>query len=137
MRLTDLEPQFLRYETKREMIPFAEGPPIGVGPPATVWREADRVYMPYVDKIEQAQGIEFLCPKCFEANGGNVGTHAVICWSSSRGVPDSASPKPGRWRLVGTGYGDLTLDCEPGKSRSVLLTSGCAWHGFVTNGEVT
>jgi len=90
--------------------------------------------LPFVERIEEAQGVRFLCPKCYAANGGPRGTHGVICWSSSRGVPDDAKPGPGRWKLVGTGINDLTLDCEPGKSRSVLLTSGCGWHGFVTDG---
>lgn len=90
-----------------------------------------------VDSLDQATGIWFLCPKCFAANGGRVGTHGVICWSRERGTPDDLSPKPGRWRLVGTGLHNLTLDGEGGKSRSVLLTGGCGWHGFVTNGEVT
>ncbi|HBY61083.1 MAG TPA: hypothetical protein DEH78_14770 [Solibacterales bacterium] len=114
MRLTQLEPMWLR------------------------WKEEDsRQFFSNVDSIEEAQGIRFLCPKCFQANGGRVGTHQVLCWSSSRGVPAHATPGPGRWRLVGTNFEDLTLDCEPGKSRSVLLLGGCAWHGFVTNGEVT
>jgi hypothetical protein len=88
-----------------------------------------------VKTIAEASGIVFLCPKCFEANGGPVGTHVVVCWSRSRGVPDSAVPGPGRWLLRGTTFEDLTLDGDGG-SRSVLLTSGCCWHGFVTNGEV-
>jgi hypothetical protein len=137
MKLTELEPRFLRYETKRELMPFAEGPPIGDGPPATVWREADRVFMRYVNSIEDAQGIKFLCPKCFAENKGPIGTHVVICWSRSRGVPEHAEPKPGRWSLVGTGYNDLTLNGDPpGNARSVLLTDGCRWHGFITNGSV-
>lgn len=119
MRLTDLEPQFLRYEEKVE-----DG--------------KTHVYLPNVDAIGEAQGIKFLCPKCFQANSGNVGTHAVICWSRSRGVPDNARPRPGRWALVGTGYGDLTLNCDPpSNARSVQLNGGCQWHGHVTNGEVT
>jgi hypothetical protein len=40
--------------------------------------------------------------------------------------------------MVGTGFDDLTLNADPpGTARSVLLTSGCGWHGFVNNGEVT
>jgi hypothetical protein len=85
----------------------------------------------------EAHGVMFLCPKCFAANGGAVGTHAVICWSSSRGVADTIQPGPGRWKLEGTSIKDLTLGCEPGKSRSVALQGGCAWHGFVTNGDAT
>lgn len=114
MRLSDLEPQFLRYAPR-------DG----------------HVYWSHVDDIAVAQGVSFLCPKCFAANGGKVGTHTIVCWSRSRGVPDDATPGPGRWALKGTGYADLTLDGD-GSSRSVLLTGdGCKWHGFVTQGEVT
>ncbi len=89
-----------------------------------------------VDAIADAQGVMFLCPKCFATNSGPVGTHGVICWSRARGVPDGVKPGPGRWSLVGTSLADLTLDGDPpGNARSVLLLSGCAWHGFVTNGE--
>jgi len=116
MRLTELEPQFLRYEKQ----------PDGA------------IVFPYVERIEEAQGIEFLCPKCFAANGGPVGTHAVICWSRSRGVPEDAEPGPGRWKLDGSGYSDLTLNADPPSgARSVELKGGCGWHGFITNGEAT
>lgn len=113
MRFTELEPKLIRYE-----------------------RREDRVYHVPVDNLADAQGVQFLCPKCFRENGGSVGTHAIICWSRSRGTPEDAVPGPGRWTLEGTGLHDLTLNGDPG-SRSVLLTGGCAWHGFVTNGEVT
>lgn len=113
MRLLDLNPQFLRYE-KRD----------------------GKVVLPYVERIEEAQGIRFLCPKCFVEKGGPVGTHGVICWSRSRGTPDDASPGPGRWTIEGSGFADLTLNGDPpGTARSVLLTGGCGWHGFVTAGE--
>jgi hypothetical protein len=98
-------------------------------------REVDgkhETYLPWVDTLPEAHGIVFLCPKCFAANGGPVGTHSVICWFEDK-VPDDAEPKPGRWNPVGTGIDDLTF--APGKkSNSVLLTGGCNWHGFVTNG---
>lgn len=116
MRLTDLEPTFLRYET----------------------RDDGRIYYVSVPTIQEAQGVEFLCPKCFAANGGTVGTHAVICWSRSRGVPEDAKPGPGRWALNGSSLSDLSLDADPpSTARSVLLSGGCEWHGFVTAGEVT
>jgi hypothetical protein len=116
MKLTDLQPQFLRYE-----------------------KDADgKIFYPFVDSIAEAQGIEFLCPKCFVANGGSVGTHGVICWSRSRGVPNDAEPGPGRWKIEGTGYVDLTLNADPPSgARSVQLHAPCNWHGFITNGEVT
>lgn len=140
MRLTDLEPQFLRYEEKLdtwEVVDRQPNPGEDLSSVPHHMVTAMRGFWPFVDKIEEAQGIEFLCPKCFAANGGRVGTHAVVCWSSSRGVPDKVAPGPGRWALRGAGYHDLTLDAEPGKSRSVLLLGGCAWHGFITNGEAT
>ncbi len=111
LRLTDLEPRFLRYECR-----------------------ADGVHHVEVDSIAEAQGLMFLCPKCYVANGGCVGTHRIICWSRSRGVPDDAKPGPGRWDLVGTGFDDLSLLAG---SSSVQLLGGCNWHGFVTGGEVT
>jgi hypothetical protein len=79
----------------------------------------------------QADGVLFLCPKCFAANQGKVGTHSVICWFAGR-VPDDVTPKPGRWHPQGTGLDDLTF-VGPG-AVSVLLTSGCGWHGFVKDG---
>lgn len=115
MRLRELDPQLLRREVAD----------VGVN-------------LPYVDRLEDAQGISFLCPACFVKNGGKVGTHQVICWSRSRGVPEDARPGPGRWKLVGTSIDDLTLDADPPSTqRSVQLTGGCNWHGHITNGEVT
>lgn len=86
-----------------------------------------------VELLHEAQGVEFLCPKCFAANNGPIGTHAVICWFQGRGVPDDWNPKPGRWNPTGTGLDDLTF--VPPGAISVLLTSGCGWHGFVKNGK--
>jgi len=114
MRLVDLDPKLLRYELNGEVVTHR-----------------------LVGSLAEAQGVRFLCPKCFAANGGKVGTHAVVCWSSSRGVPEDARPGPGRWTLEGTSLADLTLGSEPGKSRSVALQGGCMWHGYVTQGEVT
>jgi len=119
-KLSDLDARLLRYERR------------DVG-----------TFLPHVDRIEDAQGVSFLCPLCFAKNGGKVGTHSVICWSRSRGVPEDAQPGPGRWKLSGTRIDDLTLngDVTPdGKglqSRSVQLLGegGCKWHGYVTNGE--
>lgn len=88
-----------------------------------------------VETIDEAQGVQFLCPKCFAKNGGSVGTHAVICWSRSRGVPEGVRPGPGRWSLHGTGMADLHLEGDPvGGPRSVQLTAGCGWHGFINHG---
>lgn len=83
-------------------------------------------------RVEQAQGVLFLCPRCFEKNGGEVGTHSIMCWFAGRGVPDAEFPKPGRWQVSGTGFDDLTLTPSvnlPGKD-------GCQWHGFIQRGQI-
>ena len=89
--------------------------------------------------METAQGIAFLCPKCFVENGNSaVGTHQVWCWFRHKGVPDEYSPKPGRWTPQGTGFEDLTfIPGDPPMPSSVQITSGCMWHGHVQNGEVS
>lgn len=114
MKLALLDARFVRYSESAEGV----------------------VTITHVPTIAAAQGIRFLCPKCFEQNSGPVGTHQVICWSRSRGVPDEARPQPGRWALEGSGLDDLTLNADPpGTARSIQLHGGCEWHGFVTNGE--
>lgn len=105
MRLAELEPEFLKITSPREH--------------------------KRVEAITEADGIIFKCPKCFEANGGTVGTHSVICWRPH--VPTDRHPKPGRWQFVGTGIDDLTLAAG---SSSILLTAGCEAHFFIRNGEI-
>lgn len=105
MRLIDLDPAFLKREDSSH------------------WLE--------VKTLAEADGIKFLCPKCFATNNGPIGTHAIICWSPS--VPQDTRPTPGRWQLVGTGFDDLSLVA---RSSSVQLNGGCNWHGFVEKGAV-
>jgi hypothetical protein len=105
VKLTDLEPEFLK-------------------------RTSDNSSM-RVDSILDADGVFFLCPVCFKANGGNIGTHACICWRPR--VPLNIDPKPGRWEFEGTRLNDLTLVAG---SSSILLTSGCKAHFFIRNGEI-
>jgi len=99
---------------------------------ATFRKRIDDTHFQLVDAIAEADGIKFLCPKCFTANGGHVGTHFVICWRPR--VPQTTTPTPGRWEFQGTGLDDLTLVAA---SSSILLMGGCNWHGYVRNGEVT
>lgn len=97
-----------------------------------------RVFLPMVETLAEAQGIIFLCPKCYSEHGGPVGTHSVICWSRARGTPDDADPRPGRWTFEGTGFEDLTVNGDPpGAPRSILLYADCGWHGYITDGIVT
>ena len=109
MRLSDLEPKYLKREPRDDR---------------EIWRW-DGV------ELAEADGIEFLCPKCFAENQGPVGTHVVICWRPR--VPASLSPGPGRWELVGTGFEDLSLVAG---SSSVALRGGCNAHFLVQNGAI-
>jgi hypothetical protein len=106
MRLSDLEPRFVK-------------------------RIDDRSYQTDGVAFEEADGVLFLCPKCFAENGGSQGTHSILCWRPR--VPQTVSPKPGRWEFQGAGVGDLTLVAG---SSSVLLTSGCHAHFFIRNGNI-
>ena len=128
MRLTDLDAQFLRYERR----------PCFVGAPgcSAVTPHTDHEFHVYVDTLAEADGVMFLCPKCYAANGGARGTHMVICWFEGK-VADDVDPKPGRWNPTGTCLADLSF--VPGrKSSSVLLLGeGCQWHGFVANGDAS
>lgn len=89
-----------------------------------------------VDSLNEADGLLFLCPKCFIKNSGKVGTHSVLCWFMGK-VPDDLDPKPGRWTPEGTNLDNLSFVPGSGKSHSVLLLSGCNWHGLITSGQVT
>lgn len=110
LRLSQLQPKFLQIISE------------------THWKETD--------DLQSAQGIQFLCPKCFWENGcSDIGVHSVVCWFKDRGVPDTVHPLPGRWNPHGTGYDDLSF-VGPG-ANSILLTAGCRWHGFIRCGEVT
>lgn len=106
MKLTDLEPEFIRL----------------TDPAGGSWRTD----VTFAD----CDGLMFLCPKCWTANNGPIGTHAVICWKPH--VPQTISPKPGRWAHLGTGLHDITLVAG---SSSIQLIGGCNWHGFIRNGE--
>ena len=86
-----------------------------------------------VESLAEAQGVQFLCPACFEKNHGPVGTHCCLCWFSDHGVSDDEVPTGGRWVPSGAGLEDLSL------SPSIMSPSdpGCAgWHGFLEQGKV-
>jgi hypothetical protein len=99
VKLTDLEPQFLKITS-----------------PTTYH---------HVETIAEADGIMFLCPKCFA-------THSILCWRPR--VDASHRPGPGRWEFEGASYNDLTL--VAGSSSVFLTGDGCKAHFFVRNGEI-
>ncbi|HET7380033.1 MAG TPA: DUF6527 family protein [Gaiellales bacterium] len=117
MRLTELEPQFVRAELTRVL-------------PTDPWRET----MLYVGTLAEAQGVLFDCPTrgC---------SHRILVWFSDRGVPPECTPSP-RWAASGSGYDDLTLapsiDISRDKEGRPMFCEGGrpGWHGFITNGEV-
>lgn len=109
MRLAELEAELLRIEDDR----------------------TSRV----VDTLAEAHGVWFLCPKCFSANSGAVGTHRVLCWFLDRGVPDDFAPRPGRWIPGGTGIADLTF-VGPAAASVLLGGSDCKAHFFVRGGAI-
>lgn len=84
-----------------------------------------------VHTLEEADGIYFVCPKCATPSKhepGKFSGHPILVWFADRPrVPKEAEPLP-RWRVSGTGINDLTL------FPSILLPSGCRWHGWVKNG---
>jgi hypothetical protein len=95
-------------------------------------------YQDHAILISEADGIFFLCPVCFKANNGAVGTHGIICWQPR--VPAEITPGPGRWLLTGTSFEDLTL---VGKAQSsVNLDFGppgvhrCRAHFSIVNGAI-
>lgn len=90
MKLVDLEAEFLR----REIRPCTQGPNCSRVSPHT-----QHEYLTPVESIDEADGVMFLCPKCFAANGECVGMHSVICWRPR--VPPDVDPKPGRYGADG------------------------------------
>lgn len=137
MRLTDLEPTFVRYEMQTDTWTRVLGDPKTHKPgdpteEVTGPREHTILDVPFAD----AQGIQFLCPKCFLANDGTKGTHGIDVTFADRGVPDdmgahNSAGKPTRWTVTGDRFENLTT------TPSILIEGGCAWHGFITNGEIT
>lgn len=137
MRLADLEPKFFRYDIHVELVTVIVGD-------GQTWRECGcpteevtrlREYHVDVALLTEAQGVRFLCPKCYVVNGGPVGTHCIDVSFAGRGVPAGHGTRSHgedrRWAASGTGLSDLTL------SPSILVEGGCAWHGHLTQGAVT
>ena len=123
MRLRDLEAEFYRREIR----------PCHIGAPDcnVVSEHTEHEY--YVPaSFTDADGVMFLCPKCWLANAGPVGTHGIICWRPR--VPAGVRPGPGRWEFQGTSLDDLTLVAG---SSSVRLDGGCNAHFHVRGGSIT
>lgn len=81
----------------------------------------------------EGQGVLFLCPVCFKANGGPVGTHSIIVWFSNPLSGPIAPPEMHphvRWTRAGDSIDTLTI------TPSIAIIGGCAWHGHVRDGAI-
>lgn len=130
LRLIDLEPTFVRHElgTADE----SHGRPTGDG--NIQWGGFPVDVLAKVNSICEADGISFLCPKCFYLNRGSDGTHRIQLFFAARNVPEhigvGSSGQPSRWDVRGNDFFDLTL------APSILTPVGCRWHGFIEHGFV-
>jgi len=142
VRLTELEPEFYRHESRIETYRRVMAEVFKVRPTGPFTDDdIEEVTGPrdwYIPvPIAQAQGIHFLCPVCFAANKRPIGTHGVQVGFVGKAPPGTFSQgkdgKDSRWNVAGTDFTNLTL------TPSIALDAdvGCKWHGFVTNGEVT
>lgn len=89
-----------------------------------------------VETVAEADHVNFLCPLCFEKNGGPAGTHKVMVTLAGREVPEEAGSrdstgKPSRWSASGTGIDDLVLTPSIALDAGRPEGAGCHWHGFV------
>lgn len=82
---------------------------------------------------EEADRVSFLCPKCYTANGGKVGTHRIAIDFVGGRQPDedcmhNDQGQPVRWTVSCDTF--ETLDLKP----SIQILGGCNWHGFINYG---
>jgi hypothetical protein len=138
VRLSILEPNFVRYEDRIETWDRVIGD-------EKTWRErgcpiepvtGPREHRITVPTLAEAQGIHFLCPKCYTENNGATGTHLVeVTFEGKGALPHQgihgSGGSPTRWNVSGTNFEDLST------TPSILCIGGCAWHGYITSGEVS
>lgn len=114
---------------------------IDLEPTFYIWK-SDNLYE-RTDKFTEADGIGFLCPKCYTDNpreDKTITTHSIICWK--RHIPQTTPPTLGRWNFSGTDYNDLTL--TPSVNLDIRNEDGtrkypneCNAHFHISNGEIT
>jgi hypothetical protein len=80
-----------------------------------------------VATLQEAQGLNLLCPACFENNGGAKGTHPITLYFARKSVPESSQYPC--WESYGHELDDMSL------SPTVILTS-CSYTGRVQNGSI-
>jgi hypothetical protein len=128
MKLRELEGRFTKY-VERAVPPdqFVDG----VVHPSGIERSYHDVAT-----LAEADGVWFLCPKCFAENHGPSGTHMHMIGFAGRCPPGSytkgSKGEDTRWIVMpsSTGLDDLSL------TPSILAIGGCNWHGFVGSSGV-
>lgn len=137
MRLTDLDPHFVRIKEEPREVDTATMP-TGTDAELDAWvaagspcerQTALREVHEHVSTLAEADGIYFTCPLCQN--------HMVAPTFAGRNVPDhlgsqNRDKQPSRWQASGTGFDDLTLNPSIDLSGT---HGGCQWHGWVKNGE--
>lgn len=130
--LRQLEAFFIRYEKSIAGEGHGRPQPDGTMKWGGFEIDVERI----VENLSEAQGITFLCPLCFDKNGGSVGTHSVNVSFSNRSVTEGQGShndkgEPSRWDIIGgSGLDDLQL------SPSIHLPNGCGWHGYIGHSGV-
>lgn len=122
MKLRDLEAFFTKYH-ERAVPPdqYFEG----VMHTSGVQRSFHRV-----DTLEEADGVWFICPKCFAAD-----RHRVKVGFHGKATPGTyghnSKGEPVLWTVAGgTSLDDLQL------TPSIQIEGCCNWHGFVGSNGV-
>lgn len=110
-----------------------------------VWRDSngearawspnpERTVFEPVERVADAHGVRFLCPKSFAKNGGPQGTHSVyIFFQGSPYAGRNLAGQEVRWQVVGgTTIDDLQLAPSIQEQDDELPPEHrCNWHGFV------
>jgi len=141
MRLVELEPQFLRFTFKEELVQkvppeFEISTPDGI----QAWRSAGSPYSLVavvvavnvkVDNLKDAQGMRIRCPKCDRK-------HQIVLAFAGRNIPPGLGSRDAQgnatqWQVSGQGVQDLTLS----PSVDCTVSDPECWHGHIVNGEVT
>lgn len=97
-----------------------------------------RMTFVHTDRVADAHGVRFLCPKSFAKNGGPKGTHSVyVFFTGSPYAGHNTAGQEVRWQVSGNTLEDLCL------SPSILEQDEgappehrCGWHGFVGSSGV-
>lgn len=95
----------------------------------------DNLNFEEVKTLAEADGVQFICPKCFKEDPDAEYPHEVTLWFSSIGkLSEKIQGHPG-WNKSGSSLEDLTF--VPPGAVSVLIKARCCWHGFVKNGTAS